>query len=148
MSVRIARNRWQASRKRAVRSPETEAGATREADRRMSGRRRRGRRSGPARRGRLAAPEPETPEQRIVQALADAETPLSQRQIRERAATRHKTVGAILGKLVCEGRVERDAAGGYGIVEAGMNKPTPDDDVHGNQPSDAPRFPVPGSRNP
>ncbi len=101
-------------------------------------------RAGPAE----AAPEPETPEQRIVQALADAETPLSQRQIRERAATRHKTVGAILGKLVCEGRVERDAAGGYSIVEAGMNKPTPDDDVHGNQPSDAPRFPVPGSRNP
>ena len=46
-------------------------------------------------------------------------------------------------KLVCEGRVERDAAGGYSIVEAGMSKPTPDDDVHGNQPSDAPRFPIP-----
>ena len=45
MSVRIARNRWQVSRMRAVRSPETEAGATREADRRMSGRRRQGRRS-------------------------------------------------------------------------------------------------------
>ena len=38
MSVRIARNRWQESRKRAVRSPETEAGARREADRRSSGR--------------------------------------------------------------------------------------------------------------
>ena len=51
-------------------------------------------------------------------------------------------------KLVWEGRVERDAAGGCSIVEAGMNKPTPDDDVHGNQPSDAPRFPIPGSRDP
>ena len=102
------------------------------------------RRAGPAE----AAPEPETPEQRIVQALAEAETPLSQRQIRERAATRHKTVGAILGKLVCEGRVERNAAGGYSIVETGTKKPTPDDAVNGNQPSDAPRFPVPGSRNP
>ena len=50
-------------------------------------------RAGPAE----AAPESETPEQRIVQALAEAQTPLSQRQIRERAATRHKTVGAILG---------------------------------------------------
>ena len=29
-----------------------------------------------------AAPEPESPEQRIVQALAEAETPLSQRQMR------------------------------------------------------------------
>ena len=48
------------------------------------------RRAGPAE----AAPEPETPEQRIVQTLADAETPLSQRQIRERAATRPATVGA------------------------------------------------------
>ena len=33
MSVRIARNRRQVSRERAVRSPETEAAATREADR-------------------------------------------------------------------------------------------------------------------
>ena len=63
-----------------------------------------------------APPTPESPEQRIVQALAEAEAPLSQRQIRERAATRHKTVGAILGELVREGRVERDSAGGYSIA--------------------------------
>ena len=50
------------------------------------------RRAGPAE----AAPEPETPEQRIVQTLADAETPLSQRQIRERAATWPTTIDAAL----------------------------------------------------
>ena len=49
-------------------------------------------RAGPAE----AAPEPETPEQRIVQTLADAETPLSQRQIRERAATWPTTIDAAL----------------------------------------------------
>ena len=35
------------------------------------------------------APHCETPQQRIIAVLADAEQPLSQRQIRERAATRH-----------------------------------------------------------
>ena len=38
MSIRVARNRWQASRKRAVQSPETEAAATREADERLQNR--------------------------------------------------------------------------------------------------------------
>ena len=61
-------------------------------------------------------PKPETPEQRIVQALAEANPPLSQRQIRERVPTRHKTVGAILGELVRKGRVERNSAGGYSIT--------------------------------
>ena len=63
-----------------------------------------------------AAPEPDTPDQRIVQVLAEAETPLSQRQIRERAATRHTTVGTVLGTLVREERVQRDTAGGYSIA--------------------------------
>ena len=55
-----------------------------------------------------AVPEPETPEQRIVQVLADAEGPLSQRQIQEQAATRPATVAGALQKLVREHRVERD----------------------------------------
>ena len=66
-----------------------------------------------------AAPEPETPEQRIVQALADAETPLSQRQIRERAATRATTVTDTLQTLIRERRVERAPGGGYRLAGAG-----------------------------
>ena len=64
-----------------------------------------------------AAPEPETAEQRIVQALADADMPLSQRQIRERAATRPATVAAALQTLIREDRVERVPEGGYRLVE-------------------------------
>ena len=63
-----------------------------------------------------AEPEPETPEQRIVQALAEAATPLSQRQIRERAATRPATVAEALRTLIRQGRVERVAEGGYRIA--------------------------------
>ena len=59
------------------------------------------------------APEPETAEQRIVQALADAGEPLSQSQIRERAAARNSTVTAALHELVREGRVERGPGGRY-----------------------------------
>ena len=54
-----------------------------------------------------AGPEPETAEQRIVQALADAGKPLSQAQIRKRAAARNATVSTALQKLIREGRVER-----------------------------------------
>ena len=73
---------------------------------------------GPALRLQRTAPnrapsEPETPEQRIVQALADAEEPLSQSQIRERAAARNSTVTAALHELVREGRVERGPGGRY-----------------------------------
>ncbi|MYD94325.1 MAG: hypothetical protein F4Y02_11680 [Chloroflexi bacterium] len=76
---------------------------------------------GPALRLRQAVadesvPEPETAEQRILQALADAETPLSQRQIRERAATRPATVAASLRMLIREDRVERVPEGGYRLV--------------------------------
>ena len=63
-----------------------------------------------------APPEPETPEQRIVRILAKAATPLSQRQIRERAATRPATVTQALHKLISEGRVERVAEGGYRVA--------------------------------
>ena len=62
-----------------------------------------------------AALRPETPQRRILQALADAHAPLSQRQIRERAATRPATVAETLQTLLREGRVER-AAGGYRIA--------------------------------
>ncbi len=60
-----------------------------------------------------APPKPETPEQRIVQALADADEPLSQSQIRERAAARNSTVTAALHELVREGRIERGPGGRY-----------------------------------
>ena len=63
-----------------------------------------------------APPEPETPEQRIVRILAKAATPLSQRQIRERAATRPATVTQALHKLIGEGRVERVPEGGYRVA--------------------------------
>ena len=66
-----------------------------------------------------APPEAEPPEQRIVQALAEAETPLSQRQIRERAATRPATVQAALEKLIREQRVECAPGGGYRIAGHG-----------------------------
>ena len=90
-------------------------------------------------------PEPQTPEQRIVEILAEAQTPISQRQIRERAETRHKTVGAILAKLLREGIVTRDAGGGYRIAEsATTQRPAANASDHPN----AARFPVPGSANP
>ena len=79
------------------------------------------RRAGPAE----AAPEPETSEQRIVQTLADAETPRSQRQISERAATRPATVGAALEKLVREHRVECAPGGGYRLAGAGKHRQDP-----------------------
>ena len=70
-----------------------------------------------------ATPRPETPERRILQALADANTPLSQRQIRERAATRPATVTETLQSLVREGRVERAPEGGYRIANERATTP-------------------------
>ena len=90
-----------------------------------------------------AAPAPETPERRILQALAEAGAPLSQRQIRERAATRHKTVGAILRKLVREGRIRHDAGERYSLVASQSEKPA----ANRGRP-DAARFPPPGSAHP
>ena len=72
-----------------------------------------------------APPEPETPEQRIVQLLADADEPLSQRQIRERAATRAKTVTAALRKLMREHRVEQAPGGGYRLAGEAVETATP-----------------------
>ncbi|MCY4547218.1 MAG: AAA family ATPase [Defluviicoccus sp.] len=89
-----------------------------------------------------AAPQPETPERRILQALAEAQAPLSQRQIRERAATRHKTVGAVLNKLVREGRIRHDAKRRYCLVASQSEKPAPA--ANGSNP-DPDRFPVPAT---
>ena len=92
------------------------------------------------------APHCETPEQRIIAVLADAQQPLSQRQIRERAATRHTTVATLLATLVREGRVEHDAAGGYRIVDtATKTGAAPNDDANAARHPDALRFPVSGS---
>jgi len=95
-----------------------------------------------------AAPRPGTPERRILQALAEAEAPLSQRQIRERAATRHETVGAILRKLVREGRIWHDAEGRYSLVKGESGNAAPDDAANGSRHPDASRFPHPGSAHP
>ena len=89
------------------------------------------------------APRPETPERRVLKALAEAHTPLSQRQVRERAATRHKTVSAILKKLVGERRVRHDAEGRYSLVASQSEKAAPA--ANGSDP-DAARFPVPAAR--
>ena len=62
---------------------------------------------------------PDDAGQRILQAIKNADRPLSQRQIRERAATRPATVAEALHKLIREGRVERVSEGGYRIAAAG-----------------------------
>ena len=94
------------------------------------------------------APQPETPERRILQALAEAETPLSQRQIRERAATRHNTVGAIVRTLLREGRIRHDAQGRYSLVASPTQTASPPDAANASPPPGIARFPVPGSANP
>jgi len=70
--------------------------------------------------------------------LAEAHAPLSQRQIRERATTRHKTVGAVLQQLVRDGRIWHDAEGRYSLVASQSAKAAPAANA-----SDAARFPVP-----
>ena len=91
----------------------------------------------------------ETPEQRIIAVLADAEQPLSQRQIRERVATRHTTVGTILATLVRGGCIEHAANGGYRIAGTATKKwPAPSDAANATPQPDALRFPAPGFRIP
>ena len=87
-----------------------------------------------------AAPQTDTPERRILKALAEAHAPLSQRQIRERATTRHQTVGAVLQTLVREGRVRHDAEGRYSLVASQSGKAAP---AANGSDRDAARFPVP-----
>ena len=59
------------------------------------------------------APEPQPAARRILDILAEAETPLAQARIRKRAALRNATVTDALHQLVREGRVERLASGRY-----------------------------------
>ena len=92
-----------------------------------------------------AAPRPDTPQRRILQALAEADAPLSQRQIRERAATRHHTVGAIVRTLVREGRIRHDAEGRYSLAASQSEEAAPLDAANASRRADAARFPVPGS---
>ena len=86
---------------------------------------------GPALRLRRQAPDeavaaPDTAEQRIVAVLADAEKPLSQAQIRKRAAARNATVSATLQELIRDGRVERATKACYRLTAtAGHNAATP-----------------------
>ena len=95
-----------------------------------------------------AAPRPDTPERRILQALAEADAPLSQRQIRERAATRHHTVAAIVRTLLREGRIRHNAEGRYRLVTSQVETAAPPDDANSTRPPDTARFPVPGSAHP
>ena len=95
-----------------------------------------------------AEPRPETPERRILQALAEADAPLSQRQIRERAATRHHTVGAIVRTLLREGRIRHDSEGRYSLVASPTEKPSPPNAANATRPPGIARFPVRGSANP
>ena len=59
------------------------------------------------------APQPQPAAHRILDILAEAETPLAQTRIRKRAALRNATVTDALHQLVREGRVERIAGGRY-----------------------------------
>ena len=73
-----------------------------------------------------AVPAPQTAEQRIVEVLAEAEKPLSQAQIRTRAAVRNATVSATLQELIREGRVERASKACYRLTATAVhNAATP-----------------------
>ena len=71
-----------------------------------------------------AVPEQQTAEQRIVEVLAEAEKPLSQAQIRKRAAARNATVSATLHKLLQQGRVERAPKACYRLARSGVRNTT------------------------
>ncbi len=84
----------------------------------------------------------QSPRLRLLPSLAQADAALSQRQIRQQAATRHKTVGDVLHKLVREGRVHHDAEGRYSLVADLFETRPPDADAC---PANAARFPVPAA---
>ena len=58
----------------------------------------------------------QAPEQRLLDVLGEAETPLSLRQLRERAALRTATVGAAVRTLCRQRRIERTPRGGYRLA--------------------------------
>ena len=64
-----------------------------------------------------APPQPDSADERIVQVLAKADSPLLQSEIRKRARARNATVTAALHELVREGRVERRPGGRYRFLD-------------------------------
>ena len=68
------------------------------------------------------AAHPEPPESRILQVLANAEAPLLQSEIRQRAGARNATVTAALHELVRQARVERGPGGRYRFLGAVANE--------------------------
>ena len=85
-----------------------------------------------------AVPEQQTAEQRIVEVLAEAEKPLSQAQIRKRAAARNATVSATLQELIREGRVERASKACYRLSATAVhNAATPQGVIDANGQHDA-----------
>ena len=92
-----------------------------------------------------AVPTPQTAEQRIVEVLAEAENPLSQAQIRKRAAARNATVSATLQELIREGRVERASKACYRLTATAVhNAATPQAvvDANGQHEAFPESFPV------
>ena len=87
------------------------------------------RRQGPGK----TVPAPHTAEQRVIEVLAEAEKPLSQAQIRKRAAARNATVSAILQELLRNGRVERASKACYRLTATTVhNAATPQSVVDAN----------------
>jgi len=60
---------------------------------------------------------PPSVHERITQALASAETPLTRDELRERARLRTQTLGQALAELTAQGRVSKGPAG-YRLAEA------------------------------
>lgn len=81
--------------------------------------------------------QPENAGQRIVEILAEAGRPLSQRQIRERAAIRAATVAAAVQTLCREGRVEHVPQGGYRLCGQHAEAPPAPVDGNGELPREA-----------
>ena len=68
-----------------------------------------------------AVPAPQTAKQRIVEVLAEADKPLSQAQIRKRAAARNATVSASLQQLIRDRRVERASKACYRLIATAVH---------------------------
>ena len=88
-----------------------------------------------------AAAQPDSAEQRIVQVLAKAGSPLVQSGIRKRAGARNAAVTAALHALVREGRIERATGGRYRFPGAGANEA----DNQSQPAGEAARVPVPAN---
>ena len=92
-----------------------------------------------------AVPAPQTAEQRIVEVLAEADNPLSQAQIRKRAAARNATVSASLQQLIRDRRVERASKACYRLIATAVHDaPEPQGvvDANGQHEAFPESFPV------